>query len=340
MMNGLYDLLPGRPDFDESKYQLGRLCRRGHDWMGTGQSLRRINGARCLDCERHHKSTPEAHAYRQEWRKQNLEDQRRKARERMAKLRQDPEYAEICRERTRKCMAKNRSANGRVYRTGLHFPPHLLGHGLQSVDLQAFIAAGWDLSQLDPATVVESRELWRHIRSFHPSPTVVELVQIEEKKARHWSPEKIEFMQNGKTEEEWIRESNRRNHHAKMAADPDYVLYQRQKSKRRKARMRESVAIQITGKQIRQRFAELDHHCAYCGAAGDLHIEHVVPISKGGPHAIGNIIPACKDCNFRKRDHEAESWYRAQPFFTEARWRKICRVLGWSRSSVGQMALL
>jgi len=41
-MNGLYELLPGRPDYDESKHRLGRLCKRGHDWMGTGQSLRRI----------------------------------------------------------------------------------------------------------------------------------------------------------------------------------------------------------------------------------------------------------------------------------------------------------
>lgn len=337
-MNGLYDLPPGRAEFDESKHRPGRLCKRGHDWMGTGQSLRRINDGRCIECASQRNSTPEAHAYMQEWRKQNLEDQRRKGKERMAKLRQDPEYAEICRERNRICNANSRATNGRTFRTGLHFPPHLLGHGLRSADLQAFIAAGWDLSQLGPAMAVESRELWRHLREFRPAPTVAELVQIEEKRA--WSPEKIEFIQNGKTEEEWVKESKRRRHHIKMSTDLNYVLYHRQKSKRRKAQMRESVAIQITGKQIRGRFAEFDHHCAYCGAAGDLHIEHVVPISKGGPHAIGNIIPACKDCNFSKTNQDAESWYRQQPFFTEARWRKICRILGWGKSSVGQLALL
>jgi hypothetical protein len=30
-MSGLYAALPGRPDFDESKYKLGSLCKRGHD---------------------------------------------------------------------------------------------------------------------------------------------------------------------------------------------------------------------------------------------------------------------------------------------------------------------
>jgi 5-methylcytosine-specific restriction endonuclease McrA len=125
-----------------------------------------------------------------------------------------------------------------------------------------------------------------------------------------------------------------------MATDPDYVAYMRQKSKRRKAQMRDSVAIQVKGREIRARFAEFNHRCAYCGADGDLHIEHVVPISKGGPHSIGNIIPACESCNYSKRDSEVESWYRSHPFFSELRWRKICRVLGWQRSSIGQLALL
>jgi 5-methylcytosine-specific restriction endonuclease McrA len=333
-MNGLYDLLPGRADFDESKHRLGRLCKRGHNWMGTGQSLQRINGGRCLECEKQRKATPEVQAYTQEWRKQNLEDQRRKARERMAKLRQDPEYAEICRERNRSCMAKSRAANGRT-RMGLHFPPHLLGHGFRTSDLQAFIAAGWDLSQLDPAMVVESREEWRQMRQalqgLNPPPSVARLVMDEQQ--RHWR-------ENPDAEKEHKRQWGQAKWWLEYQTRPELRLYNRQKSRRRKARMRESVAIQVTGKQIRGRFAEFDHHCAYCGAAGDLHIEHVVPISKGGPHAIGNIIPACKDCNFSKRDHDAETWYRRQPFFTEARWRKICRTLGWGNSSIGQLALL
>ena len=236
-------------------------------------------------------------------------------------------------------MANSRAAYGRVSRTGLSVPPNLLGHRFQSAELQVFIAAGWDLSELDPAMVAETRDLWRHLNALHPAPTVAELVHRQSSRFAP-SPEKMEFIQNGKTEEEWVKESKRRRHHLRMETDLNYVLYYRQKSKRRKAQMRESVAIQITGKQIRGRFAEFDHHCAYCGAAGDLHIEHVVPISKGGPHAIGNIIPACKDCNFSKTNHDAESWYRQQPFYTEARWRKICRVLGWQRSSVGQLALL
>jgi 5-methylcytosine-specific restriction endonuclease McrA len=336
-MNGLYELLPGRPDYDESKHRLGRLCKRGHDWMGTGQSLRRIKGSQCTECHKVNKSTPEAKTRMQKWREDNADDQRQKARERMAKLRQNPEYAEICRERNCKSMKKNRATNGRV-RNGLHVPPNLLGHSLQARDLQAFADAGWDLAAMLPATVFESRKLWFYLKNNQSAPTVAELV--ERQALDIVGAEKAEFIESGGTEEEWRKEYARRQHHIKMATDPDYVAYMRQKSKRRKAQMRDSVAIQVKGREIRARFAQFDHRCAYCGADGDLHIEHVVPISKGGPHSIGNIIPACESCNYSKRDSEVESWYRSQPFFSELRWRKICRVLGWQRSSVGQLALL
>lgn len=49
---GLSDTPEGpRPAFDPVKHRLGRLCPRGHDWQGTGQSLRANNHAGyCLAC--------------------------------------------------------------------------------------------------------------------------------------------------------------------------------------------------------------------------------------------------------------------------------------------------
>lgn len=337
-MSELYEPLMARLDFDPSKFRLGRLCKRGHNWAGTGQSLRSIKVGNCLECHRQSKSTPEAKARMRKWREQNADEQRRKTRERMAKLLKDSKYRKIANERNRQCMIRRRQTVGRVYSAGILVPPNLMGHSLRSCDIQFFADAGWDLLAMDPATVSESRKLWFHIKNAKPVPTVAELV--ERQALDVVNAEKAEFLENGGTEEEWMKEYSRRKYHAKMATDPDYVAYMRQKSKRRKAQMRDSVAIQVKGREIRARFAEFDHRCAYCGADGDLHIEHVVPISKGGPHSIGNIIPACKDCNLSKRDSDAETWYHSQPFFSELRWRKICRVLGWQRSSVGQLALL
>lgn len=42
--------------------------------------------------------------------------------------------------------------------------------------------------------------------------------------------------------------------------------------------------------------------CAYCDRKPDrsLEMDHVIPLTKGGRHAIGNILPACHDCNLSK----------------------------------------
>jgi hypothetical protein len=41
--------------------------------------------------------------------------------------------------------------------------------------------------------------------------------------------------------------------------------------------------------------------CAYCGVLPDvLHMEHIVPLARGGRHSIGNVLPACATCNLTK----------------------------------------
>lgn len=99
--------------------------------------------------------------------------------------------------------------------------------------------------------------------------------------------------------------------------------------------------VRVTTTEIRERFEQFDHCCAYCGAStSQLQTEHLLPISKGGTHVLSNILPACKPCNHSKLNHDPEGWYRAQPFFTEQRWRTILRVLGKQRVPVGQLSLV
>lgn len=47
-----------------------------------------------------------------------------------------------------------------------------------------------------------------------------------------------------------------------------------------------------------------EHVCWMCGApvfqGGNLHMDHVIPISKGGLHCADNLRPACGPCNLRK----------------------------------------
>jgi len=46
------------------------------------------------------------------------------------------------------------------------------------------------------------------------------------------------------------------------------------------------------------------NQCAYCGAEGELVIDHVIPINRValGEHRLGNLIPSCRACNSSKAD--------------------------------------
>ncbi len=63
---------------------------------------------------------------------------------------------------------------------------------------------------------------------------------------------------------------------------------------------------QFTAAQWEAVIADFGGHCAYCGAAGDLVMDHVVPINRSalGEHRIGNLVPACPPCNAKKADQE------------------------------------
>lgn len=44
--------------------------------------------------------------------------------------------------------------------------------------------------------------------------------------------------------------------------------------------------------------------CYYCGskvAAGDLTMDHIVPVIRGGRSVKSNIVTACKECNNKKK---------------------------------------
>lgn len=45
--------------------------------------------------------------------------------------------------------------------------------------------------------------------------------------------------------------------------------------------------------------------CQYCGAKApdvELHVDHIVPVSKGGTNDPGNLVTACARCNLGKSD--------------------------------------
>lgn len=49
--------------------------------------------------------------------------------------------------------------------------------------------------------------------------------------------------------------------------------------------------------------------CAYCGTKPDvLHMDHLIPLKRGGRHSIGNVIPSCQPCNSAKGTWIPYAW--------------------------------
>lgn len=46
----------------------------------------------------------------------------------------------------------------------------------------------------------------------------------------------------------------------------------------------------------------LNSPCAICGCKNRIELDHIVPISRGGRHSVGNLQPLCKSCNVSKNN--------------------------------------
>jgi len=120
-----------------------------------------------------------------------------------------------------------------------------------------------------------------------------------------------------------------------------HLLYDREKSKRRKAQIRALSVSKVSAKDLRHRYAQFGDCCAYCGdkqKIDELHMDHFLPLSKGGTHVLSNLVPACKRCNLSKHNHHPEDWFKRQDFFSLKRWRIILRILDKKNKTVDQLA--
>lgn len=179
---------------------------------------------------------------------------------------------------------------------------------------------------------------WHELRSLRWSinqcgrlPSVAQLVRDQQ--LAHWREHPSDRLV-------YVREQAKLQARWRHMTDPSYRLYHRAKSKACKVAQRGGTPTHLSLTHLWQHWCRFDHRCAYCGCSGDLEIEHVVPISKGGEHHLGNIVPACHRCNSSKFSHDALQWYKTRSYYSEARWLKIQSVLEQSRPTAQQLTLI
>lgn len=99
--------------------------------------------------------------------------------------------------------------------------------------------------------------------------------------------------------------------------NPDYWRISPEKDRAKGAKRR---ALKLgsdqhyTAADVRALLQQQQATCFYCktSIAGGYHVDHYIPLSRGGSNAASNIVLACASCNFRKGDRMPEDfiqWY-------------------------------
>lgn len=77
-------------------------------------------------------------------------------------------------------------------------------------------------------------------------------------------------------------------------------------------------SVGVDSREWRKLVRHYRHRCAYCGGnEGGLHMDHVIPLSRGGRHAIGNVLPACQGCNLSKGAKLVVEWKRDEALWPQ-----------------------
>ncbi len=73
-------------------------------------------------------------------------------------------------------------------------------------------------------------------------------------------------------------------------------------ARRRRAKKSENGAYVVTLEDLRKLWIRQEGVCYICGSpiVGERHLEHIIPVKRGGRHAIGNLAWAHPHCNLTK----------------------------------------
>lgn len=106
--------------------------------------------------------------------------------------------------------------------------------------------------------------------------------------------------------ERYLKERARRIAYASEYARQNPHVAQAARRKR-KSLLATAGIFEVTGSQWLRELRRHAGKCAYCGKPGTT-MDHVIPVSRGGTHSVGNLVPACGSCNSSKHHRTVMEW--------------------------------
>lgn len=134
-------------------------------------------------------------------------------------------------------------------------------------------------------------------RRYQENKTEIAELRKQKRRENIWHYKKLE------------RASYQRNKEQKRAKSAESARLNPNKSRarnsRRRALLNGASTKQITQKEIARLYAS---NCLFCNSSGPIDLDHAIPLSRGGSHSIGNLIPLCDNCNSTKYNKTIMEW--------------------------------
>ena len=103
-------------------------------------------------------------------------------------------------------------------------------------------------------------------------------------------------------------------------------------------RGRTNLEDKITGDELHDLYNFQNGLCFYCGVKleSSFHIDHKVPISKGGKNIITNMVCCCPDCNRLKWNRTHDEFLKFMQEYANRIQYSLIRTEGYAKYSQGQ----
>ncbi len=130
----------------------------------------------------------------------------------------------------------------------------------------------------------------------------------EDNRARYLAQKKARYENNKEKHNEGVRRWQKENPEKVAAINARYTQNHKEKvyfkNHRRRIKIK-SNALVVLDKEIKRLYSS---NCIHCGTTENITMDHLIPVSRGGRHSIGNIVPMCQKCNFSKHSKLYAEW--------------------------------
>lgn len=108
-------------------------------------------------------------------------------------------------------------------------------------------------------------------------------------------------------------EANRENHNSRVQDHRKRNLAQYATKQRNREALKRNAPGAHTDEDVQEMYESQGGLCAYCEIPldGVYHVDHMVPLSRGGGNGWENLAISCPPCNLSKHDRTAEEFMQA-----------------------------